>query len=115
MRIELLYTPDCPDYVQAAALIQEVLAETGIPASVELLPLETEEQARRHRFIGSPTVRIEGLDVEPYVTFAATDFRLGCRTYVERGEVRGWPSRRQLKDAIEVGWLVEQGFVSTCC
>ena len=115
MKIELLYTADCPDYVQAAELIRIVLSETRIPARLELVPVETEQQARRLRFVGSPTVRVDGLDLDPYVTFAATDFGLRCRKYQDGHRVRGWPSKRQLKDFIEVGWLAERGLVASCC
>lgn len=115
MRIELLYTVDCPDYVTAAELIRKVLSETGIPARLELVPVETEEQAQRLQFVGSPTVRVDGLDLDPYVTFAATHFGLRCRTYQDGKQVRGWPSKRQLKDVIEVGWLAERGLLASCC
>lgn len=115
MNVELLYTPDCPDYVHAAALIRMVLAETRIPARLKLIPVETEEQARRLRFIGSPTVRVDGLDLDPYVTFAATDFGRRCRKYLDGQHTRGWPSKRLLKDAIEVGWLAERGLLAACC
>ena len=115
MKIELLYTADCPGYVTAAELIRKVLSETGIPARLELVPVETQEQAQRLRFIGSPTVRVDGLDLDPYVTFAATDFGLRCRKYQDGHQERGWPSKRQLKDVIEVGWLAERGLLASCC
>ena len=115
MKIELLHTLDCPHFAIAEELIQEVLAETGIPAELELVPIDSVEEAHRMRFVGSPTVRVEGLDVEPYVTFAATEFGLACRIYREHGQVTGWPSRRQLTDAIEMGWLAAQGILVGCC
>lgn len=115
MKIELLYTPNCADYVTAADLIRQVLAETEIPAHLELVPVESDEQAQRLRFVGSPTVRVDGLDLEPLVTFMATDFGLRCREYRDGHRVRGWPSKRQVRDIIEVGWLAEQGLLSTCC
>jgi len=115
MKIELLYTADCPEYVSTAELIRIVLSETRIPARLELVPVETEQQAQRLQFIGSPTVRVDGLDLDPYVTFAATDFGLRCRKYQDGNRVRGWPSKRQLKDVIEVGWLAERGLTASCC
>ena len=115
MKIELLYTPDCTDYLKAAELIREVLSETAIPAGLELVSVETEEQAQRLRFIGSPTVRIDGLDLDPYVTFTSTEFGLRCRKYQDGHQAGGWPSKRQLKDFIEVGWLAEQDMLANCC
>lgn len=115
MKIEVLYSPDCPNYVAALALVHEVLAETGIQAQVELVRVETEDDARRLQFIGSPTVRVDGLDVEPYVTFTAKDFGLRCRLYAEDGQVLGWPGRRMLRDSIEMGQLAEMDMLFTCC
>jgi len=115
MKIEVLYSPECPHYVAALQLVHEILAETGITAQVELMRVETEEEARRLEFIGSPTVRVDGVDVEPYVTFAAKDFGLRCRLYAEGGEALGWPSKRALRDTIEVGYLAEMDMLGACC
>lgn len=118
MKIEVLYSPDCPHGVTALGLVHEVLAETGIEARVELVRVETEADARRLEFIGSPTVRV---DVEPHVTFAAMGdhagrpYGLRCRRYAEDGEALQWPGRGMLRDTIEVGHLAERGLLATCC
>jgi hypothetical protein len=115
MKIEVLYSPECPHYVTALQLVHEALSETGIAAQVELVRVETEADARRLEFIGSPTVRVGGVDVEPYVTFMAKDFGLRCRLYAEGGEALGWPSKRVLRDTIEVGYLAEMDMLGACC
>lgn len=121
MKIEVLYSPDCPDYVMALELIHEILAESDIAARIELVRVATEEEARRLEFIGSPTVRVDGVDVEPNVTFATQRDRsvrpygLRCRLYAEDGEALGWPGRRMLRHAIEVGHLAEMDMLATCC
>jgi len=115
VKIEVLYSPGCPHHLAAIEFIHEILAETGIAAQIELIRVETEEEARRLEFIGSPTVRVDGLDVETYVSFAAKDFRLRCRQYTEGGDVLDWPSRRMLRDTIEVGHLAEMGLLAACC
>ena len=115
MLIELLYTPDCPDYVTAADLIRQVLLETKIPAQLELISVESKERAQDLRFVGSPTIRVDGLDLDPYVTFSATDFGLRCRTYRDGDQLSGCPSKRQIKDVIEVGWLADRGLLASCC
>lgn len=115
MKIEVLYSPDCPYYVMALQLVHEVLAETGITAQVELVRVETEDDARRLKFIGSPTVRVNDVDVETYVTFAARDFGLRCRLYADEDEALGWPGKRILRDSIEVGHLADMDMLSTCC
>lgn len=121
MKIEVLYSPDCPDYIATLEAIYQVLADTDIRARVELVRVETEEDARRLKFVGSPTVRVDGVDVQPYVTFAALGdhsgrpYGLRCRLYAEGGEAHGWPSERMLRDTIEVGHLAEMDMLATCC
>ncbi len=115
MKIEVLYFPDCPNYVPALALVHEVLAETGIQAQVELVRVETEADAQRLQFIGSPTVRVNGLDVDFRAASVAKDFGLRCRLYGDDGRVLGWPSRRMLRDSIEMCQLAEMDMLGTCC
>lgn len=115
MKIEVLYSPQCTGYLPALVLVREVLAETEITAQVKLIRVETEAEAHQLQFIGSPTVRVDGLDVEPYVTIARTDFGMRCRIYSEDGQELGWPSHRIVKDTIEVGHLAEMGMLGRCC
>lgn len=115
MIIEVLYTPGCSYYWPIIKTVREILAETGIQAQIKLVCVETEAQAQRLKFVGSPTVRVDGLDVEPYVTFTARDFDLHCRSYNEDGQTLDWPGRRTLRDAIEVAHLAEKGMLPTCC
>jgi hypothetical protein len=115
MKIEVLFTPNCPHYRVVIRMVREILAETGIQAQIKLVCVDSEADARRLKFVGSPTVRVDGLDVEPYVTFAAKGFNLRCRTYEDNGQVLHWPGWRTLKDMIEVGHLAELGMLSTCC
>lgn len=115
MKIELLYSPQCAGYLSTLKLVQDVLAETEISAQIELIRVETEVDAHRLKFIGSPTVRVDGLDVEPYVTFGAKDFGLRYRVYSEDGQELDWPSHRIVKDTIEVAHLAEMGMLGRCC
>lgn len=115
MKIEVLYTPGCPDYIPALEVVYRALADSGIPALVKLVRVETEADARRLRFTGSPSVRVDGVDVQPYATFAIGDFGLGCRLYAEEGQAMGWPSERMVREAVEVGHLAEMDMLATCC
>jgi len=53
VHVEVLYFDGCPTYVAAARTLREVLAELG--AEVELVAVDTDEEAKRLRFPGSPT------------------------------------------------------------
>ena len=115
MRIDLLYTPSCPHHAGTLELIHEVLREVGIQAAVASVAVASEDEAQRLRFVGSPTVRVNDLDLEPNATFAARDFGLRCRAYAGDGKVTDIPSRRALRDAIEMGFLAEMDLLGTCC
>jgi hypothetical protein len=115
MKIDVLYSRECPHYLPALQLVYEVLDELRLAAQVDLVRVEDQPEAERLRFLGSPTVRIDGVDVEPYATFARSGFGMKCRLYTDDGEVQGWPSRRIVREAIEVGYLAGQDLLGTCC
>jgi glutaredoxin len=100
MKIQLYYLEGCPNYQKAHNILKEVLAEQGIKTEVELIKVETEEDARRHRFIGSPTIKINGVDVEPGVQ-DVRQFSLGCRVYLNNGAHQGFPPKAMLVQAIK--------------
>ena len=65
MRAEILYFRGCPSYVAAEMVVREVLAEHGAEAEVELVAVDSDEEAQRLRFPGSPTIRVNGEDLFP--------------------------------------------------
>jgi hypothetical protein len=91
MRIELLYFEGCPSYAELLPCLQELLAGEGIEDAIELRRIETSEDAERERFLGSPTVRIDGEDVDPTAN-DRNDFGLECRLFrTEEGLARTPP------------------------
>jgi hypothetical protein len=104
-RIEFLYFAACPNAPQALALLREVLRAENIPGEIELIAVETEEAAQRYGFIGSPTIRVEGVDVSP--PSAPTAPSLACRLYQqEDGRFTTHPSAQALREALR--WAQEQ-------
>jgi len=91
MRVELLYFDGCPSYAELLPRLLELLAREGIDEEIELRRVETSQDAERERFLGSPTVRIDGEDVDPTAK-DRDDFGLECRLYrTEEGLVRTPP------------------------
>ncbi|MFN2615665.1 MAG: thioredoxin family protein [Thermoleophilaceae bacterium] len=78
MRAELLWWEGCPSYPEALSQLRSILAEEGADAQVELREVESDGQAERERFPGSPTIRIDGEDVAPVDGEPLT---LTCRVY----------------------------------
>ncbi|GIV10331.1 MAG: hypothetical protein KatS3mg019_2422 [Fimbriimonadales bacterium] len=98
MRIELLYYPECPSHERALELIHEALASEGVSAEVEVNRIDTQAQAEQHRFIGSPTIRIDGRELQPQPHLP---YRLTCRTFQhEDGRLSPLPSLTMLREAI---------------
>jgi len=107
MKIEVLYSPECPHYVAALQLVHEILAETGITAQVELMRVETEEEARRLEFIGSPTVRVDGVLVRGCLMLAVQAD--GCRVDTIEG-VAGTGEIFDLQQAFAEANALQCGF-----
>src|SRR5919202_6406475 len=80
MLVELLWWAGCPSHPRALDELREVMREEGLdPGAIELVEVESDEQARRERFPGSPTIRVDGRDVvEPGDGEPLT---LTCRVY----------------------------------
>lgn len=102
MKIELFYFGGCPSYLEAANNVREALRLEGLTANVALVPIENEVDAQTRRLIGSPTVRIDGRDLEgPQAE--ERGYGLGCRIYQDEQSIAGWPSvalvRRALQEA----------------
>jgi len=99
VRIELLYWEGCPSHPEAKQLLEDVLEERGISEPIELREVVTREDAVALAFPGSPTIRIDGADVDPVGAVAPPS--LSCRVYrLPDGRVSPVPSREQLEEAL---------------
>jgi hypothetical protein len=106
MRVELLHIPDCPNYQVAARLLREILHEHGLPEKIAEVSVTDFTQAEVLAFPGSPTIRVNGKDVDP--TFPDQDYRgLSCRTYIVDGKRQGVPSRAMISLAIRAALLAD--------
>jgi MerT mercuric transport protein len=99
MKIEILYLEGCPNHNSAVQLLQDVLIAECIAAEVSEINVEETSAAHTHSFLGSPSIRVNGLDIEPAARFAR-DYGVMCRTYEVEGRREGLPSREMLRRAI---------------
>jgi hypothetical protein len=65
MDITFLYWEDCPSHEEALQRLRQIMTEEGIQAPVRLINVETWEQAEQLQFIGSPTILVNGKDIQP--------------------------------------------------
>ncbi|MDE0889191.1 MAG: hypothetical protein OSA40_07000 [Phycisphaerales bacterium] len=79
--IVIVVVEDCPGAAPTAALVRSIAAQLGIQnVGVRTIVVRTPEEATAHRMLGSPTVLIDGLDIEPRAR-SRTDFAIACRAY----------------------------------
>ena len=100
MKIELYYFDDCPSYERARENLREALRWEGLAQEVEMVPVASEADAQVQRFIGSPTIRINGIDIEGPEA-EEKGYGYGCRIYAENGRSGGWPSVERIRQALQ--------------
>ena len=99
MKIELLYFEGCPSYQALLPELEAVLKLEAITDEIELRQVETIDAAEEERFLGSPTVRINGEDVDPGAV-TRSDFGIKCRLYRSDEGTSGVPPEQWIADAI---------------
>ena len=97
MKVELLYFDGCPSHERLRPVLNTLAAANG--ARLDELRIESTEQAERDRFLGSPSVRINGVDVEPGAR-ERTDFGLKCRLYRGPDGQSAVPPREWIEHAV---------------
>ncbi len=97
--IELLYWEGCPSHPEAKALLEQVLAELGRDDQIVMTEVRSDEEAERLRFPGSPTIRVDGRDID--AMGASGRPSLTCRIYhLPDGRISPVPSREQMEAAL---------------
>ena len=102
-RVEILYFDGCPNHEPARALVERVAAQLQLDPSIEILDHMRgggdPDAAAALRFLGSPTIRVDGRDVEPGAE-QRQEFVLSCRVYrTERG-LGGQPDEAWIREAL---------------
>jgi hypothetical protein len=99
MNVEFLFWEGCPSHPTALADLRAEMLELGLdPREIAVREIRTAADAQAQHFVGSPTVRIEGLDVQPADGEA---YGLSCRVYYRRdGRISPTPDRADVRDAL---------------
>lgn len=100
MKVELLYFEGCPSYERLLPRLRELVSRAGRdPAAIRLVLVDSDEDAQRMRFLGSPTVRVNSTDVDPGAA-ARQDFGIKCRLYRSDEGQSPTPPDRWIEDAL---------------
>ncbi len=76
MKIEVLQFTGCRSHPSVSEMVREVVSEHSVDAEVEEVEVRDQPEAERLRFLGSPSVRVDGVDIEPDAASRA-DYGLG--------------------------------------
>jgi hypothetical protein len=99
MRVELLFWDGCPSHPKALAELRGAMVDVALdPSRVVVREVQTQAEATLERFVGSPTIRIDGVDVQPP---GEEPVGLTCRIYHRRdGRISPTPDPADLRDAL---------------
>jgi hypothetical protein len=102
-RVELLWWEGCPSHPQALADLRAAMSDVGLdPAAIDVREVATDEQAGAEGFPGSPTIRVEGRDVQP--PGEGDPVALTCRVYRRRdGRISPTPDPEDVRAALRRG------------
>lgn len=96
--IDFLYFEDCPSHERALAMLHEELYEHGVTATIDVRRVETEEEASLFSFPGSPTIRVNGVDIDQNPDLP---IGLACRAYRQpNGKISPLPPREKISEAL---------------
>ena len=98
-RVEILYFEGCPHHKPARALVERLATQLRIEPEIRLVEVADPEAAVALRFLGSPTVRVDGVDVEPGAQ-ERRDFALSCRIYRSERGVAEQPDESWVREAL---------------
>ena len=98
-KVELLWFDGCPGHEPARALLREVLAELAPGTPIEDIDASDPAVAERLRFPGSPTIRVDGRDIQPGFEDPG-DYTPRCRVFPTPAGLRGVPPREWIEDAV---------------
>ena len=97
--IELLTFAGCPNREAALTLIERVRAQLASNAEVQVIEVPDQPAAEQLRFLGSPTIRVEGGDIEPGAD-RRHEYVHACRLYQGQHSLRGLPEEDWLRRAL---------------
>ncbi|HKQ08141.1 MAG TPA: hypothetical protein VJ464_23650 [Blastocatellia bacterium] len=96
MRIEFLYFKSCPSHKQALDNLKAALRESHTNADLVLINVDSEQKAQKVGFQGSPSIRINGKDLEG----RNEGSNYSCRLYRINGKPTTVPSKEFIMEKL---------------
>ncbi len=99
MKIRFLYFKGCPNARPALKLLKDILKEKGIKEKIETIEIKSEKDTKKYKFLGSPSIQINGRDIEKEKRNNPPVF--GCRIYKTDDSYSGVPPKEMIIKALE--------------
>lgn len=100
MKIQFLYFEGCPSYKNGLENLKQALKELNLPEDFEMINVDSDEKTKEYQFIGSPTIRINGKDIDPRAREAKITGYRACRIYQTEEGIQGAPTVKMIKDFV---------------
>ena len=97
-RIDIFYFDGCPNHQPTTELVRDVVRALGLDANIREVEVRDPNEAAQLKFFGSPTVQVNGRDVDPE-TRGRVDYSYSCRMYGRSGS----PPRSLIEQALREG------------
>jgi len=98
LKISFLYSEDCPSHHEALNRLRKIIDQEGVAAKIEIVKVKNNQEAVTLHLRGSPTILMDGVDIDPNST---EQFGLGCRVYrLEDGRISPLPSESMIRKAL---------------
>lgn len=98
LKVRFLYSEDCPSHDEALQRLRRSIEAEGISADVEIVKVDTAEDVEKFKFVGSPTIIVNGQDIDPP---ANPYYAMTCRAYrLEDGRISPLPSETMIRRAL---------------
>jgi hypothetical protein len=107
--IEVLYFDGCPSHERLLPTVRRLADDVG--ADVAVHRVESSEEAEAERFLGSPTVRVDGTDVDPGAA-GRTDYGMKCRLFRFDDRQSPTPPERWIRSALDRALITREASTS---
>ncbi|MBI4361318.1 DUF2703 domain-containing protein [Candidatus Micrarchaeota archaeon] len=101
MDVKLYHTQTCHIWSKALEELKKAFAESGVRVEIKTIVVNTQEEAEQHRFLGSPTLHVNGRDVDPMAEKMTRYGLSACRTYWWKGKSFEYPPEEMVLQALK--------------
>lgn len=101
MKIKFLHTEDCHVWQKALPLLEEAVKEFRIKEKIKVITIKTQKEAQKHKFSGSPTIKLNGKDIDPMAKRVTKYSPASCRPYFYKGKFYEYPPKEMIAEALQ--------------